>query len=141
MLPAAPGTRTLRQATGALGTLGAVALMALGAAPAVAAGPAPTPTPSSTPELVLGEMAPTVDGLRPGGTYDVPVSFTNTGAQALDKVYLEYSVTHGLSHTELPSNCVRFDVGSYDELPDKSYAICEFDQTIEPGVVYAPRSR
>ncbi|MBE8474534.1 hypothetical protein [Streptomyces justiciae] len=129
MRHAAPGTRTLRQATGALG---AVALMALGAAPAVAADPAPTP------HLVLGEMAPRVDGLKPGGTYDVPVSFTNTGTAALDKVYLQYSVTRGLSHTELPSNCIRYDVGSYDELPEKSYAICEFDQPVEPGVVYAP---
>jgi len=130
MRHAAPGIRTLRQATGAVGAL---ALMALGAAPAVAADAAPTP------HLVLGEMAPKVDGLKPGGTYDVvPVSFTNTGTAALDKVYLQYSVTRGLSHTELPSNCVRYDVGSYDELPEKSYAICEFDQTVEPGVVYAP---
>lgn len=129
MRHAAAGTRTLRQATGALG---AVALMALGVSPALAADAAPTP------RLVLGEMAPKVDGLKPGGTYDVPVSFTNTGTEALDKVYLQYGVTRGLSHTELPSNCFRFDVGSYDELPEKSYAICEFDQTVEPGVVYAP---
>ncbi|WP_329332442.1 hypothetical protein OG866_06315 [Streptomyces sp. NBC_00663] len=129
MRHAAPGTRTLRQATGALG---AVALMALGASPAVAADSTPEP------QLVLGEMASTVDGLKPGSTYDVPVSFTNTGTEALDKVYVQYSVTHGLSHTELPSNCGLYDVGSYDEIPDESYAICAFDQTVEPGVVYAP---
>ncbi|MDQ0597418.1 LPXTG-motif cell wall-anchored protein [Streptomyces canus] len=126
MFQAVPGSRTLRQTTGALG---AVALLALGATPAVADDP--------TPELVLGEIAP-VTGLKPGSAFDVPVSFTNTGTEALGKVWLSYSLTQGLSHTELPSNCARYEVGSFDEAPSYSYAVCEFDQTVEPGIVYAP---
>ncbi|MFF1293471.1 MULTISPECIES: LPXTG cell wall anchor domain-containing protein [unclassified Streptomyces] len=126
MFQAVPGSRTLRRTTGALG---AVALLALGAAPAVAD--------DSTPELVLGEIAP-VTGLKPGSAFDVPVSFTNTGTEALGKVWLSYSLTQGLSHTELPSNCARYEVGSFDEAPSHSSAVCEFDQTVEPGIVYAP---
>lgn len=126
MFQAAPGSRTLRRTTG---TLGAVALIALGAAPAVAADP--------QPGLVLGEIAP-VQGLKPGGTFDVAASFTNTGTEALGKVWLSYSLTQGLSHMELPSNCLRYEVGSFDEAPSSSAAVCEFDQTVAPGVVYAP---
>ncbi len=126
MFRSAPGRRTLRRCTGAMG---AVALVALTAGPAAADDPAPG--------LVLGGIAP-IDGVRPGGTVPVTASFTNTGAEALAKVYLSYSVTRGLSHTELPSNCLRYEVSSFDEEPGKSVAVCEFDQRVEPGTVYAP---
>lgn len=127
MLQSSPGLRPLRQTAGALG---AVALIALGASPAVADDDPAT-------GLVLGKIA-AIDGAKPGSDFDVPVTFTNTGTKALDKVWLSYAVTRGLSHQDLPSNCLRYDVGSYDEIPESSDAICEFDQTVEPGVVYAP---
>lgn len=126
MLLSPSGLRPLRQTAGAIG---AVALIALGAAPAVAD--------DGSAAVRLGKVAP-IDGVKPGSSIDVPVTFTNTGTAAADKVWLTYTVTRGLSHTELPSNCLRYEVPAYDEAPSKSQAVCEFDQTIKPGTVYAP---
>ncbi|MFJ2812927.1 hypothetical protein [Streptomyces sp. NPDC087294] len=120
------GRRTFRQTTGAVG---AVALLALGAAPAVAD--------DATPEFAFGAFDP-IKGVKTGSTFEVPATFTSTGTEPLDKVFLSYEVTRGLSHTDLPSNCLRYEVPSYDEAPSKSQAVCEFDQTVKPGVVYAP---
>ncbi|MCX5425278.1 hypothetical protein [Streptomyces sp. NBC_00078] len=127
MLLSSPGLRPLRQTAGALG---AVALIALGAVPAVA-------DDGSSAAVTLGEIAP-IDGVKPGSTFEPSVAFTNTGTAAADKVWLSYTVTRGLSHTELPSNCLRYEIPSYDEAPSKSEAVCEFDQTVKPGAVYAP---
>jgi len=127
MLQNSPGHRPLRQAAGALG---AVALIALGAAPAVAAD-------DTGAEVTLGKIAP-ISGVKPGSSFEVPATFTNTGTAAADKVWMSYSVTRGLSHTELPSNCLRYEVASFDEQPSKSVAVCEFDQSVQPGTVYAP---
>lgn len=33
---------------------------------------------------------------------------------------------------------MRWNIGEYDELPPRTLLTCEFDQTVEPGVVYAP---
>ncbi|MER6349360.1 hypothetical protein ACWC10_32445 [Streptomyces sp. NPDC001595] len=123
----APGLRAFRQTAGAIG---AVALISLGATPAMAE--------DSAPGLVLEETAP-FEGVEPGSSIKVPASFTNTGTEALDKVYLAYSLSRGLDHQELPSNCVRYDIPSYDEAPEAIAAVCEFAQTIEPGVVYTPQ--
>ncbi|MGW1590314.1 hypothetical protein [Streptomyces sp. NPDC002386] len=126
MPPTLSGSRaTLRTA----GAVGAVALIALGAAPAGAADPEPS--------LVLGRIAP-IDGLRPGSGFTVPTSFTNTGSAALGKVWMSYSVTRGLAHTEVPANCSRYEITDFDEEPSRSVVVCEFDQTVKPGVVYAP---
>ena len=127
MLHSSLRLRPLRQTAGALG---AVALISLGAAPAVA-------DDGSGAVLTLGVIDP-IDGVKPGSTVEVPATFTNSGSAAIDKVYLSYSVTRGLSHTELPSNCLRYEVVSFDEEPSKSVAVCEFDQTVKTGVVYAP---
>ncbi|MDC2954044.1 hypothetical protein PO587_06220 [Streptomyces gilvifuscus] len=127
MLQSSPGLRPLRLA---VGTLGAVALTALGVTPATAAD-------DSGAVLTLSPIAP-VSGVKPGASFDVPASFTDSGSASVGKVYLSYSVTRGLSHTELPSNCLRYEVASFDEAPSKSEAVCEFDQTVKPGVVYAP---
>jgi hypothetical protein len=114
----------------AAGVIGAGALFALGAAPGAVADDSGT-------GLVLGKIAP-ISGVKPGSTFEAPVTFTNTGAEALEKVWLSYSVTKGLSHTDMPSNCERWDVISYDEMLARSSVICEFDQAVEPGAVYAP---
>ncbi|MFE2063709.1 hypothetical protein ACFXDH_15085 [Streptomyces sp. NPDC059467] len=129
MFQTSPGLRLLGRTAG---TIGALALVALGATPAVADGPAPG--------VVLGKLAP-VDGVEPGSTFQVPVGFTNTGTEALGKVWLSYTLTHGLSRTELaelPANCKYLTIPVVDEAPDTTKAICEFDQTVRPGVVYAP---
>lgn len=122
----ASGRRVFRQTAGAIG---AVALVSLGATPALAE--------DSAPGLVLGEIAP-YEGVKPGSTFAVPATFINTGPEALDKVWLSYNVSHGLSHTELPSNCALWKVGGFDEAPVSSLAVCRFDQTVKPGAVYAP---
>ncbi|MFF1814203.1 hypothetical protein ACFVXW_34755 [Streptomyces sp. NPDC058251] len=126
MLQSAPGLPVLRKSVGAIG---AVVLIALGAGPALAD--------DAAPGLTLGRIAP-IDGVKPGSSFEVPVTFTNTGTEAVDKIWLSYSVTRGLGHTELPSNCVRYEVASFDEAPSSSDAVCEFDQTVKPGVVYSP---
>ncbi|MEU1462158.1 hypothetical protein ABZ467_15935 [Streptomyces sp. NPDC005727] len=126
MPPTLSGSRATRRTAGAVG---AVALIALGAAPAAAADPEPA--------LVLGKIAP-LDGLRPGSRFTVPTSFTNTGTAALGKVWMSYSVTRGLGHTEVPSNCLRYEITDFDEEPSHSVVVCQFDQTVKPGVVYAP---
>ncbi|MEW1722205.1 hypothetical protein [Streptomyces sp. NPDC093109] len=120
------GRRTLRRGAAAVG---AVALLALGAGPATAADP--------IPEVALGRLD-LIKGIKPGSSFEVPVTLTNTGIEALDKIYLSYSVTRGLSHTELPSNCSLYAVPSHDEEPGKSDAVCAFDQPLKPGAVYAP---
>ncbi|MET7379042.1 hypothetical protein ABZT08_09445 [Streptomyces sp. NPDC005526] len=122
--------RRLRTFRRTAGVVGAGALIALGTASGAAADDSGT-------GLVLGEIAP-IDGVKPGSTFEAPVTFADKGAAALPKVWLSYSVTRGLSHTEMPSNCERWDVGSYDEMPARSSVICEFDQAVEPGAVYAP---
>ncbi|TQJ91513.1 hypothetical protein [Streptomyces sp. SLBN-31] len=127
MLQSSPGLRPLRLAAGALG---AVALTALSVTPAAA-------DDDSGAVLTLSPIAP-ISGVKPGDGFDVPASFTSSGSASIGKVYLSYSVTRGLSHTELPSNCLRYEVASFDEAPSKSEAVCEFDQTVKPGVVYAP---
>jgi hypothetical protein len=126
MLRSNHGPRTLRRAAGVLGV---GALIALGSAPcAVADG--------SGTGLVLGNVAPI--GVKPGSTFEAPVTFGTTGTTALEKVWLSYIVTTGLDYADVPSNCVRWDIGSYDELPARTQMVCEFDQAVEPGVVYAP---
>ncbi|WP_328400395.1 hypothetical protein OHS70_24140 [Streptomyces sp. NBC_00390] len=122
-----PGRRTSRTVVGALST---VALMALGTTPAAVADEA-------VPDLLLGKIAP-IDGVKPGSSFEVPVTVTNKGTKAAEKVWVFYSVTRGLDYAELPSNCEAHQVTSYDEMTAKWNAVCAFDQAVEPGVVYAP---
>ncbi|WP_316769847.1 hypothetical protein [Streptomyces sasae] len=129
MFQTSPGPRFLGRTAG---MIGALALVALGATPAAADGPAPG--------VVLGRLAP-VDGAEPGSSFQVPAQFTNTGAEALGKVWLSYTLTRGLSLTELPSNCSSLEIPTMDEIPNKTEAVCEFDQTVKPGVVYAPEKQ
>lgn len=106
------------------------ALITLGGAPyAVADG--------SKTGLVLEAIAP-INGVKPGSTFEAPVTFGTTGTETLEKIWLSYYVTQGLDFADIPSNCVRWEIGSYDELPPRSLMTCEFDQAVEPGVVYAP---
>lgn len=127
MAHASPRRRTLRRTAGAVG---AVALMVLGAAPADAADP--------DTGLVMGKIGP-IDGVKPGSELDLPGSFTNTGTEALDKVWMIWSATIGLSYSHpTPSNCSTENYGGADEAPQSYLLICEFDQPVSPGVVYAP---
>ncbi|WNI29589.1 hypothetical protein [Streptomyces sp. ITFR-6] len=127
MAHASPRCRALFQTAGAVG---AVALPALGAAPAGAAD-------SDAPNLALGGIGP-IDGVEPGSERSLPGSFTNTGTAALDKVWMAWSVTLGLGFSPTPSNCSTQNLGGADEMPKSSVMVCEFDGPVDPGVVYAP---
>ncbi|WP_406093212.1 hypothetical protein [Streptomyces sp. NBC_01013] len=127
MAHASPRRRTLRRTATAVG---AVAVIALGAAPAGAADP--------DTGLVMGKIGP-IDGVKPGSEVGLPGSFTNTGTEALDKVWMIWSATIGLGYSSpTPSNCSTENYGGADEAPQSYLLICEFDQTVSPGVVYAP---
>ncbi|MFJ9421067.1 hypothetical protein [Streptomyces sp. NPDC101249] len=110
--------------------LGAAGLVALAAAPAVSAG-------DPAPDLVVGGIGP-MDGLKPGSTFDLPVTVANKGTAAAGKVWIRYAVTRGLDFAEVPTNCSAQYVRSYDEMPELWTVVCGFDQAVEPGVVYTP---
>ncbi|MGW3498867.1 hypothetical protein [Streptomyces sp. NPDC001020] len=114
----------------AVAALGAAGLIALAAAPAAFAD-------ETAPELVIGGIEP-ISGVKPGSTFDLPVTVANKGTGAAEKVWISYSVTRGLDFTEIPSNCWTQHVPSYDEMPERWTAVCAFDQAVELGVVYTP---
>lgn len=114
----------------AVAALGAVGLIAVGAAPAAFADEA-------APELVVGDIAP-IEGVRPGSSLDQSVTVTNKGTTAADKVWVFYSVTRGLDFADVPSNCETHQVPSYDEMTAKWNVVCEFAQAVGPGASYAP---
>ncbi|MFF8531502.1 hypothetical protein ACF07B_05825 [Streptomyces sp. NPDC015532] len=123
---AADRCRPLPRTAAAIGVIG---LIALGAAPASADGPQPV--------LALAPVSPVL-GVKPGSSFEVPVAFANKGTTTLEKVYITYVASYGLAHRELPSNCTRSDLPEDDDMPAYSSAVCEFDQTLKPGAVYAP---
>ncbi|TXL85862.1 LAETG motif-containing sortase-dependent surface protein [Streptomyces sp. IB2014 016-6] len=123
-------SRSSRAALTAVAALSGAGLIALGTVPAAFAE-------ETEPALVVGGVAP-VDGVKPGSSFDQPVTVANKGTGAADKVWVHYSVTRGLGYGAIPSNCEAHQVPSYDEMTEKSNVVCEFDQKVEPGVVYAP---
>ncbi|WP_405782286.1 hypothetical protein [Streptomyces sp. NBC_00859] len=113
----------------AAAALGAAGLFVLAAAPAAFGD-------GTAPELVVGGIEP-IHGLKPGGTFDLPVTVANKGGTA-GKMWVSYSVTRGLDFMDVPSNCRVQHIRSYDEMPETWTATCAFDQAVEPGVVYTP---
>ncbi|WP_234531505.1 hypothetical protein [Streptomyces shenzhenensis] len=73
-------SRASRASRAAAAALGAAGLIALAAAPAAFADDA-------EPELVVGGIEP-VDRLRPGSTFDVPVTVANKGTATAAKVWV-----------------------------------------------------
>ncbi|MEU5891884.1 hypothetical protein ABZ835_34400 [Streptomyces sp. NPDC047461] len=127
-MPIAPPNR--RASRAAVAALGAAGLLALGAAPA-AYGDEPAP------ELVVGGIK-ALDGVKPGSSFDLPVTVANKSTVAAEKVWVSYYVTRGLDFAEVPSNCWVQNVRPYDEMPERWTAACGFDQVVEPGAVYTP---
>ncbi|WP_369166449.1 hypothetical protein AB5J49_00490 [Streptomyces sp. R28] len=121
-----------RASRGAVAALGAVGLIALAAAPAAYGG-------ETAPELVVGGIE-AIDGVKPGSSFDLPVTVANKGIGAAEKVWVSYSVTRGLDFADVPSNCLVQHVRPYDEMPERWTAVCAFDQAVEPGVVYTPET-
>lgn len=91
----------------------------------------------TAPELVIGDIEP-IDGVKSGSGFDLPVTVANKGTEAVEKVWVSYSVIRGLDFAEVPSNCQSQQVPSYDEMPERWIAVCAFDQAVEPGVVHTP---
>ncbi|MFE2531047.1 hypothetical protein [Streptomyces sp. NPDC059371] len=120
--------RSRRASRAAVAVLGAAGLIVLGAAPAAFGD-------ETASELVVGGLRP-IDGVKPGNTFDVPVTVGNKGTEAAEKVWVSYGVTRGLDFAEIPSNCRVQHVRSYDEMPERWIAACEFDQAVAPGAVY-----
>ncbi|MFJ7967809.1 LPXTG cell wall anchor domain-containing protein [Streptomyces sp. NPDC096324] len=120
--------RSRRASRAAVAVLGAAGLIALAVAPAAFADEAAS-------ELVVGGLKP-IDGVKPGNTFDVPVTVGNKGTETAEKVWVSYGVTRGLDFAEIPSNCRVQHVRSYDEMPERWIAACEFDQAVAPGAVY-----
>ncbi|MEU0101802.1 LAETG motif-containing sortase-dependent surface protein [Streptomyces sp. NPDC006267] len=116
--------RTLRGGTAAMA---AAALVALGAAPALADEP--------EPDLGVGTIAP-VKGVQAGSGFSTPLTFLNKGAEEVPVSYVTYAVSPGLKAEETYKNCVYYTVPSYDEMPDTHVAACEIDQPLKPDVLY-----
>lgn len=136
-MPTHPSTRRASRAAAA--ALGAVGLIALAAAPAASAVPAASAAfaDEPAPDLVVGGIAQ-MSGVKPGSTFDLPVTVANRGTGAAGKVWIRYAVTRGLDFAEVPSNCRAQYVRSYDEMPELWTVVCGFDQAVEPGAVYTP---
>lgn len=117
--------------TAAVATAAGVA-WALAAAPAAAddrAGPGP--------DVVFGKTAP-IDGARPGSAASVPFSVKNAGDAPATGMALFLTGSQGLSFAEKYSNCIYEDTPAQDEGPAQVNAVCDIEQTLEPGVVYVP---
>jgi hypothetical protein len=119
-----------RHASAAAAALGAAGLIVVAAAPA-AFGDEPAS------DLVVGGIEP-IRGLKPGSTFDLPVTVANRGGGTTGRVWVSYSVTRGLDFVDVPSNCRVQHIRSYDEMPENWTATCAFDQAAEPDVVYTP---
>ncbi|MFJ8752667.1 LAETG motif-containing sortase-dependent surface protein [Streptomyces sp. NPDC102441] len=121
-----PGRRPSRAVVGALAV---AALTGLASLPAVAF--------AAEPDLGVGPLAP-ITGAQPGGDVDVPFSVLNKGTEDVEKVWVTYSVTSGLAAADSYGNCEYSTEPSMDEAPEKSVAVCAFDQPLKAGVVYVP---
>ncbi|MEV1044849.1 peptidase [Streptomyces sp. NPDC049916] len=121
----APPSR--RTSTGSAAAVTAAALVALGAAPASAAGP--------EPDLGVGTIA-SVKGVQPGSSFSTPLTFLNKGTAPVTTTYVRYAVSPGLKADETYKNCMYYTVPSHDEMPEAQVASCKIDQPLEPDVVY-----
>ncbi|BFP52101.1 hypothetical protein SCMC78_19080 [Streptomyces sp. CMC78] len=116
--------RTLRGSTAAIA---ATALVALGAAPALADEP--------EPDLGVGTIAP-IKGVQAGAAFSTPLTFLNKGTEEVPVSYVTYAVSPGLQADETYKNCSYYTIPSHDEIPDEQVAACKIDQPLKPGIVY-----
>ncbi|MEV6073668.1 peptidase [Streptomyces sp. NPDC052069] len=123
-------TQTVRRILrGGVGSLAAIALIGLGATPALAD--------EGEPDLGIGNLA-RITGAEPGKGFGMPFSVLNKGTEEVAKVWVSYAVSPGLRAADSYSNCRYGTVSSHDENPDSHYAVCAIDQPLKPGVVYVP---
>ncbi|MET9520550.1 hypothetical protein [Streptomyces sp. NPDC002994] len=119
------GRRTLRRTVGAVSVF---TLLGLGSTPALAE--------EAGPDLAVWRITePT--GVKPGTSFDVPVTLSNRGTEASDGVWVSLSMSHGLRSAPKYSNCLYYDVSSIDEGEPWSGVHCKFDQVVKAGTNYA----
>ncbi|MBV7244175.1 LAETG motif-containing sortase-dependent surface protein [Streptomyces sp. MW-W600-10] len=116
--------RTLRGSTAAVA---ATALVALGAAPALADEP--------EPDLGVGTIAP-IKGVQPNTSFSSPLTFLNKGTTEVPAVWVTYELSPGLEADETYKNCTYYTIGSMDEMPASNVASCRVEQPLKPGVLY-----
>lgn len=126
--------RTSRRLT-AGAVVAAVAGLSLTAAHGATAAAAEQAAPGA--ELVFEQGEP-IDGVRPGDSVDVPFAVKNKGDAPATRVVLYLSGSQGLAYDKKYSNCVYEDAPAQDEGPAQVNAVCDIEQTLEPGVVYEP---
>ncbi|WP_239078022.1 hypothetical protein [Streptomyces sp. SID9124] len=84
--------------------------------------------------LVLAPLT-SVAGVKTGSVVEVPALFANKGDKAHEKIFLTYQFSPGLASREiLPSNCT---LRSNDIESNANIVLCQFDQTVKAGGVYA----
>ncbi|MFD5114956.1 hypothetical protein ACFWNG_21990 [Streptomyces sp. NPDC058391] len=122
--------RALRRAAGAVTVAGLA--WALAAAPVAAADRA-----EPGPDLAFGQTAP-IDGVEPGSTTGVAFTVKNKGDAPASGLSLFIDGSQGLSFAKEYSNCIYDKTPAQDEGPAQVNAVCDIEQTLEPGVVYVP---
>lgn len=88
-------------------------------------------------ELVFEQTGP-IDGVRPGDSTGVSFAVKNKGDAPATQVVLFLSGSQGLTYAKKYSNCVYEEAPAQDEGPAQVNAVCDIEQTLEPGVVYEP---
>lgn len=88
-------------------------------------------------DLVFEQTVP-IDGVRPGDRTEVPFAVKNKGDAPATRVVLFLSGSQGLAYEKKYSNCVYEETPAQDEGPAQVNAVCDIEQTLEPGVVYEP---
>lgn len=106
---------------------------ALGAAPVAVAADGVEPG----PDLVFGQTAP-IDGVAPGSATEVSFTVKNKGDGPATRVALFLDGSQGLTFAKQYSNCRYEESPAQDEGPAQVNAVCDIEQTLEPGVVYVP---
>lgn len=90
------------------------------------------------PELVFEQTATPIEGVEPGDAAEVSFAVKNAGDAPATRVALYLSGSQGLAYATKYSNCVYEDAPAQDEGPAQANAVCDIEQTLEPGVVYEP---
>jgi len=125
------GGRTRLRRAGA-GLVLAAATVVLAAPATAVAEPA-----ASTAHLGFAPLAP-ITGLKPGADFTTTFAVKNTGAGPATEVELEYGGSQGLDFGTKFSNCWYETIPAQDEGPASTDAHCSIQETLQPGVVYAP---
>lgn len=131
------GVRGTLRRTGAVLVLAAGAVVLVAPAAAVADDGTGAEPAYSTQKLGVGPIAP-VTGLKPGDGFGTTFAVKNTGAVPATKVLLTYGGSQGLAFAGRFSNCVYQTIPAQDEGPALLDAECGIEETLQPGVVYAP---